>query len=665
LDALSTVKGIGPSTLLKLHQQGIHSLHDLVMTTPKRISTHEISTLDTAILGVTTTLKATVLLDATVAFLRKRLTKLHVRVRVETQEFQVVIFNREFLKPTLKSGCEIVITGRFEINFKHFSATDIVLAKHYQEGFIPEYGLVGISDKLFRKYIGEGLQHLSLKESLPLGLISTPEILSIQEYLRKLHFPISKLDMDQAIRRAKYAELLAFGIHIENIKAKQKAVTRNPRKVDLSLVKAVIASLPYELTNEQKEAVNDIFKDYKKPHPMNRLLQGDVGSGKTIVSLLAALGVCSAKEQVVLMAPTEVLAKQHKSLFDKVLSSFGIEVAFLSSSIKGKQRSILLEQIRLGSKSIIIGTHAVFQEEIMFSHLGLIIIDEQHRFGVDERLKLRQKSLMPDLLFMSATPIPRTLAISLYADMDVTTIKEMPFGKKAISTFVADYSKMNEVLDVIKQRLEKQEQVYVIAPAIFQKNAGDVASVEQTIQFLSTELPRDILIEGLHGQCSFDDKMAIIDRFSRNVIQVLVATTVVEVGVDVPNATVMVILDAHHFGLSQLHQLRGRIGRGKKSGICYLVTDQILLGENRFSILEKSLDGFEISEEDLRLRGPGEILGTKQTGIPLFKMANFIEDQDLFANALVDAQRIVRSSDKESIEFQKTLRSFDEITTLD
>lgn len=644
---LQCIKGVGQILELKLATSGIRTLLDLLRFFPKKYEIHRIQSFFEATLHTEITLKATITKDASVSYIRRRLTKLSVETLVDEHLVKVSIFNREFLRKNLSKDVEIVITGKFETNFTQFSASDIVLKKNYQEGIIPVYNLPEIGDKTFSKIVTQAFQKTvgTIKDDIPAFLREKNGIAEIGHFYEIVHHPEKPEDILQSSRRIKYDELLKFALRISLAKQINDGVYAKPKTYDLPLVKQMISQLPFELTEDQKTATNDIFRDLKRPTQMMRLLQGDVGSGKTIVSAIAILAVVSGEEQVALMAPTEILAHQHFQTMKSLLSPYEVRVAFLSSAIKGEERAEILAGLRTGSIHLIVGTHSLIQEPIRFKSLGFAIIDEQHRFGVRQRKSLREKGLTPDMLFMSATPIPRTLAISLFGDMDVSSIKTMPIGRKPVQTEVVDFSHLDEVFRHVEKELEKGHQAYFIVPLISENEKADFSDVFTVSEELKKRFPPKFRVAGLHGKMSSEEKTKILNAFSKNEIAVLVSTTVVEVGVDVPNASEMVVLNCEHFGLSQLHQLRGRVGRSTFQAYCHFLTDAILSGSERFSILEKTHDGFLIAEEDLRQRGPGEVFGEEQTGIPKFRMANLVEDKDLLETAFADAKMVLKSTD--------------------
>jgi len=641
--ALSDIKGVGPETLLKLHQNDLTTARRLVLRAPIRYAVFRIDAPDHIAPDTTYTLDGELLEDAKVSYLHRNLDKLSVKIRFASCDTTLVLFNRAFLKTAFKKGVRIVATGRFSDRPNVFTASDACLRSSFHEGIQPVYGLDGISDKVFLKLVREALSQETPEETLPLALIRTDGILPMEDYLRILHQPNDAEDIESALRRTKYEELLRFGFEVALRKRAWERLTRERAKIPMEPVRAFIASLSFELTEEQKHAVNEIYRDLQSKRPMNRLLQGDVGSGKTIVALIAGFGVLQVGEQVAFMAPTEVLATQHFRLFTRLLAPFGVAVHYLSGAVRGEARESVLAALKQGP-ALLVGTHALFQESVAFSRLGLIVIDEQHRFGVQQRQELRQKAPSPDRLYLSATPIPRTLAIALYADMDVSSIKTLPKGRKTVVTSASTFETVPAIVESLKARLREGRQAYVIVPTIGLNKASEWAGVLDTARWLESEWPKD-KVAFLHGKMPSEEKTAILERFAQGHTDILVSTTVIEVGVDVPNASVMIVLHADRFGLSQLHQIRGRIGRGGFAGECHLVSDALYTEPDRFRILVESRDGFAIAEEDLRLRGPGDFLGTDQSGLPPFRTANFVSDQKLLESAFEDAKRLLDSAD--------------------
>lgn len=644
---LLNIKGIGEAMLKKLSENHIYSINDVIHYLPSKYEKHQVSSINDMKIGEIMTIKAIISDKPILQYIRKKLTKLTVSVNSEGRDIKVTIFNREFLKSSLEIGKEVVITGKFEVSNKLITASDIVLSKNYVEGIIPIYNLDNISDKVFYKIIKQILDKKPLfyDEPLPSMLVSQRKLLSYNEMLLKAHQPKSDSDIKMVSERIKYEELFRFGLRVSLLKKMNDSLYSKPIKYDLTQVKELINKLPFELTTDQKEVTNDIFRDLKKPHPMIRLLQGDVGSGKTICAIIAAFAVITGGEQVAIMAPTEILAYQHYLYLIDILSTFNVTVDFLSSNIKGEERRRILSDLEKGHTNLIVGTHSLIQDDINYLNLGFIIIDEQHRFGVEQRKMLRLKGYNPDVLLMSATPIPRTLSITIFGDMDISIIQSMPSGRKKINTTVSDLSAIDSAINRVNDELVLRHQAYFIVPVIEGKSTTDLMGVQELYDILKQRIPEEYVIEILHGKLKNDEKTSILTRFYEKKINVLVSTTVVEVGLNAPYATVMTVINAERFGLSQLHQLRGRVGRNNLQSYCFFLSDTVLLGNTRLDILEKTNDGFEISKEDLRQRGPGEVFGSEQTGIPKFKMANIIDDEELLNLAFEDAKQSLFSSD--------------------
>jgi len=647
LSDLLEVKGIGKALETKLAHEGIRSVKDLVETLPAKYEKKRIFSWDEVALQKDVTLSGTVAADATVFFIRRRLSKLTFSIKVEHVAFSVVIFNREFMKNTLLKGAEVVITGKFLHNFHNFVASEIVTKSRFQEGIVPIYNIEGLSSRQFHRLVLSALPGYigQIEENLPDGLLQRHNLIGRKALFRVVHRPKDDNDVQLASKRIKYEEFLLFALRLAALKRFSDRIVKEPKHYDIERVRAFIGSLPFELTKDQKQATNEIFRDFLGKKPMNRLLQGDVGSGKTICAMIAALAVCSAGEQTAYMAPTEILAYQHYLTFSRMLASENVKIAFLSSGIIGSAREAIYADLASGRIQIIIGTHALIQEELVFHKLGFVVIDEQHRFGVTQRKIIREKGITPDVLFMSATPIPRTLAITMFADMDISSIKTIPSGRKSILSRVIGYEDMDKVYSRTASELEQGHQAYFIVPLIDENANSSLLSVKEFYQEISGNLDKKHHVGLLHGRLKAAEKAAQLEAFYANRTQVLVSTTVVEVGLDVPNATIITIMNATRFGLSQLHQLRGRVGRDRDQAYCFFVTDDTLEGFDKLEILEKTTDGFEISEADLRMRGPGEVFGEEQTGLPRFAMANIILDQDILVAAIGDSANVLASAE--------------------
>ena len=523
----------------------------------------------------------------------------------------------------------------------------------------------GLSQKLIFKLVQKVFEHEDLERQNPDyfgSLYQKKSLPSLIEALKSIHKPEKKykkklFDEKKSIfhQRLIYDELLAHQLFFRGRYHENKSYKSKPVLYSHSIQRKFLNNLEFELTNQQQSVFTEIKNDLSQSYPMNRLLQGDVGSGKTVVATMAALQAINSSFQVVFLAPTEILAEQHFKKLDLWLTKLGIKVELLTGSMNPKLKANSYERIKNGEAELIVGTHALIQEKVEFKFIGFYIIDEQHRFGVKQRLALRKKSLLnkdfePHQLMMSATPIPRTLAMSYFADMDISIINEMPPGRQSITTKIFSSEKRNEILDTINQHCLNDNQVYWVCPLIEESETLQLETAEKTFSDLSNYFISH-KVGLVHGRLSSNDKKEIMEDFNKNKIKIIVATTVIEVGVDVPNATLMVIENAERMGLSQLHQLRGRIGRGHKKSICILLYQKKLsdLAKQRLKVIYENIDGFKIAEEDLKIRGPGELLGLRQSGLPSLRIADLERDQDLLVAAKNDADALIKKCSSQSL----------------
>jgi ATP-dependent DNA helicase RecG len=504
----------------------------------------------------------------------------------------------------------------------------------------------GLNSYSFRRIISDALKEYqrNIAEILPAVLIKKYKLLSRAVAFRQMHFPESAEKLKQVFRRFKYEELF----FLELLMALRKHFYQTPAKavqmdIDNALIRKVVDSFPFQLTGAQREVLKEIYQDLRGGHPMNRLLQGDVGSGKTVVALVTMLMAISSGYQAALMAPTEILAQQHYfNVTDLVKVPLNIE--FLIGSLSPNEKEQIHRKIAKGEIDLVIGTHALIQESVQFRKLGLVIVDEQHRFGVMQRAELIKKGLNPHVLVMTATPIPRSLALTLYGDLDVSIINELPPGRQQLRTFWRKEGKLNLIHEFIRQKVGDHQQVYIIYPLIEESEKMDLKAATDAYHYLKRDVFPEFKLALLHGRLKMEEKAKIMGDFKQRKVHILISTTVIEVGVDIPNATIMVIEHAERFGLSQLHQLRGRVGRGEQESFCILVTPEDIneIAQRRMKVLEKSNDGFFIADEDLRLRGSGEFFGTRQHGMPDLSFADLIADKNIVQTARKDAFEIVR-----------------------
>lgn len=645
MSQLENIKGIGPKMREKLNRNNIYDCFDIMNHFPVRYDIFQLVTLRDVIDHERATLIGFVSSPAVVSFIRRNFTRLSFKVMIEEREFKVSIFNREFLKSKLDIGTEIVITGVIDRTKNTFTAATLKLKKNFKNEIEPIYNIDDISDAQFNKFVKVSIEeygHL-IRDDLPKDLIVKYRLIRYGELLRIVHNPVSKKDMEKLDRRIKYEELFKFQFKMQYLKLRNRSKKNAVKKYNLDQVRQFIATLPFELTKDQKLATNEIIKDIKSPYVMNRLLQGDTGSGKTVVAAITMFCVLDAGYQVALMAPTEILAKQHFKTMKSFFENTPFTVVYLSGKLNTQARREALQIIRKDSSVLVVGTHALFSGDVIYNSLGYVITDEQHRFGVNQRRKLREKGFNPDVLYMSATPIPRTLAISLFGDMEIISIKEKPKNRTVVDTKLFTKNQIDLVYLLIDEQLRLGHQVYVVSPLILESETLDLSNAQKVYSDMRKKF-KDYNVGIIHSKIKADEKDKVMNDFNENIVNLLVSTTVIEVGVDVPNATLMVVLDSERFGLSQLHQLRGRIGRSSLKSYCLLVYNEASESKERLEILEKTDDGFLLSEEDLRLRGPGDFFGYRQSGDLKFKRASIVTDMKILELARDDALEILTNS---------------------
>ena len=644
------VKGIGEETALSLNEMGIHSIEQLLEYFPYRYEDYRIRNLGDIKHEERITVEGKVHSEPSLTFYGRKKSRLLIRVFVNQLLISVVFFNQPYIKKQIAIGDTVTITGKWDQHRQ--TITGNVLKKGAvirKQQFEPVYSVRGkITVKGMQRLISLGLHQYGqyIEEPLPLSILTRYKLLSKKEAIFQIHHPTSPEYLKQARRRLVYEEFLLFQLKMQAFRKFEREQSGGVAlQFSLEKVNEFISGLPYSLTNAQKRVVDEILTDLSSPYRMNRLLQGDVGSGKTVVAAIALYASKCAGFQGALMVPTEILAEQHATSLSSLLEPQKIKTALLTSSVKGKKRQEILEQLKDGQIDILIGTHALIQDEVNFDRLGLVITDEQHRFGVEQRRILREKGESPDVLFMTATPIPRTLAITVFGDMDVSVIDEMPAGRKQIETYWVKDKMLDPVLNFINKEIAKGRQAYVICPLIEESEKLDVQNAIDVHSMLNQYFSNEIKVGLMHGRLPAAEKDDVMKKFSQNEYQILVSTTVVEVGVNVPNATVMVIYDAERFGLSQLHQLRGRVGRGSDQSYCILIADpKSDVGKERMTIMTETNDGFELSQKDLELRGPGDFFGKKQSGLPEFKVADMVHDFKVLEVARNDAAKLISST---------------------
>lgn len=587
---------------------------------------------------------------------RRRMFITEAIIADKTGTMKAVWFNQPFLTKNMKQGDEVLLAGRVENEYGQVLMKSPAYEKKSDEQthlgrIVPTYKETdGLSSRWLRYQITKLVKVIySFKEYLPADVTKNQSLISYSAMIRQLHFPDNSYQLEKAIDRLNFDEMFLLQVAIQN---QRKALDKN-RAISIQfnegLSKEFVKSLGFTLTNAQKKTTWEIIKDLEKPVPMNRLLEGDVGSGKTVVSAMATLMVAKNGFQTVFLAPTEILAKQHFDSLKKMLEPFEIKVAILTGKTKKSERNEILKEVKEGEIQVLVGTHAVLKEEIEFWNLAFVIVDEQHRFGVGQRAKLRQKSgsdgTMPHFLSMSATPIPRTLTLSVYGDLDISVIDEMPPGRKKVATFVIPPEKKEDSYEFIRQTVKKGRQVFVICPLIDDSETMELRSVTAEYERLSRMVFTDLKIAMIHGKMRPEEKERIMNDFATGKTNILVSTSLVEVGLDVPNATIMIIEGADRFGLAQLHQFRGRVGRSKYQSYCFLFTDnQSETVQQRLDAITKTNNGFEIAEKDLEIRGPGEVLGEKQSGIPDINTKNLM-NVELIKRTKTEAKNFLKKNE--------------------
>lgn len=627
-----------------LHELGIDDIDDLLTYYPYRydiLERHMPEFEDFSICA-----DGMVVTNARILYRRGYQSKMNVGIKIADTVYTVSIFNRHFLCGKLKVGQIVCVQGKCS-GPTTIVASDIKLGSlDSLQAITPIYSVQeGITNKSLHGYIKKALEASKgkINDFIPIDYQNKYRLIRREQALQQIHCPQSKNDIKHALRHLKYEEFLRFQLLMTYMHEHPNDGIAIKKEFSMAKVQQFMDSFPFKLTDDQKQTIQEILDDLTSDHLMNRLVQGDVGSGKTAVAVVAMYANNLAGYQSALMAPTEILAKQHYKNMVNYFSQLPVKVGLLIGSMSAKEKEAMYALLEEGKIDVVVGTHALIQSKVSFAKLGLVVADEQHRFGVKQRQALKTKGDSVDMLLMSATPIPRTLAISLFGDMDVSTIKTMPNGRKAVKTKFYPGHSMKPILSFLKKYLESGQQCYVVCPLVDESEGLDARDAQGIYEAMATYFKGRYVVGLLHGRMPDEKKETIMNDFRDNKIQILVSTTVIEVGVDVANANMMVIYSADRFGLSQLHQLRGRVGRGQQQGYCFLLSDSTNeTSIERVRFLENSNDGFEISEFDLKLRGPGEVLGEKQSGLPTFTIANLFEDYAILDKAHSDALEIIQ-----------------------
>ncbi len=654
---ISNLKGVGPKTSEALNKCGIYTVLDLLLYIPRDYEfVNQELDFSNIVMEEKYAVHCTVIgLDKEI---RVKSGKILTTIGFQYKDHKVFgkWFNQPYIKKAFKKGEDVYLLGKFKKVGNSLEVINPIVSRNIlqDKGIIAKYSLHdAINNKIISKLMHQVLDSITINENLPKRVIKRYNLISLDEAIRNIHFPQDTETLTKAINRLKFQELFSYSLKLlmikNHLKTSRKGICFTMTK-ELSILKDM---LPFNLTKAQTRVVRELLLDQKKNFPMNRLVQGDVGSGKTIVALIASLNVYFNGYQVAFMAPTEILAEQPFKEAKKLFSPFIMNIHLLTGSTKTSDKKDIKEALKTGEPSIVIGTHALIEEDVMFSNLGLIITDEQHRFGVNQRGKLINKNEEADVLVMTATPIPRTLALYLYNDLDISIIDELPPGRKKIDTVFYDLNHRSNAYDLAVQEVKKGRQVYIVCPLIEDNEKLELTSVEALYEELKDQYFKAWNIEILHGKMNAKDKESIMTRFKENTTQVLISTTVIEVGVNVPNASVMIIENAERFGLSQLHQLRGRVGRGEYKSYCILIANaKNNITKKRMEILTQSNDGFFISEQDMTIRGTGVIFGTRQHGDSGFMIADILNDSNMLKAANIEAQEVYNSNDKEDIKIR-------------
>lgn len=641
---------VGEKTSKILNKLGIFTDDDLINYYPYRYNVYNFSNelIDNSTLIINVIIES----NPIVSYIKKNFNRLSFRARYNERIFNVVIFNRAYLKTNLTIGKNITIIGKYDFKKNIFTSSDIKF--NVTNGQIePVYHLTkGITNNTISKLIKDNFNNIYIKDSLPSNIISKYNLLSKKDALYNIHFANDLKMVHYAKNRLIYEELFDFSFKMNYFKNQNIRKDKEPKNIDINKINEFKKLLPFSLTTDQDNAYNEIVQDMGSNKKMNRLLLGDVGSGKTVVAVGAIYANYIAGFESTLMAPTEVLATQHYFSIKKILDKFNVAVELITGSMSKKEKEAIYKRVQNKEIDLLIGTHSLLNENIIFNNLGLVITDEQHRFGVHQRFTLEDKSKCPDILYLSATPIPRTYAMTIYGDLDISYIKTKPTGRKDIITKVKKNSDIKEVLGLMLEQIKSGHQIYVVSPLVEEDESLNLTSINLLKEKLSLAFKNLFRIEIIHGKMKTSEKESIMNDFKNNQIKILIATTVIEVGIDVSNATMMVIFNAERFGLATLHQLRGRVGRSDLQSYCYLISDS---DNDRLKVMEESNDGFYISQKDFEMRGHGDLFGVKQHGDMSFKLANLKNDYNILLFANEDAKKFIDSKEYLNNEYYKDL----------
>ena len=635
---IEDIKGIGPKTAQLFKKLNIRDTDSLITFYPYRYVVYNFDDISELNNNISIVIMVKVESNPNVMYIKKNFNKMSFRAITKNKIINVVIFNRAFLKNKIIVGSTLSLIGKYDCQKNLFTCSDIKF--NIVEGTIePIYHTVnGLTSSTINAAIKSALASTEIIDNLPSSLIESNQLISKEQAINSIHFPKNLPELNKAKKRLIYEEFFDFSFKMNYLTSQNRNSIGQNKIFDKNLIDNFILNLPYKLTVDQDKAINEILNDLSSSHKMNRILLGDVGSGKTIVAIISIYANYLAGYQSAMMVPTEILAKQHYESITKLLGHLGLKIAVITGSLTAKEKKSIYEQISNNMIDVLIGTHAILSDNISFKNLGLIITDEQHRFGVNQRKMLQNKTEYPDILYLSATPIPRTYALTIYGDLNISFIKSKPAGRKEITTILKKESEIKDVLSMMLEELKQNHQIYVVAPAVEENdNINSVATLKDKIDIAFKHL---IPIEIIHGKMKQKDKDQIMSNFKNNITKILIATSVIEVGIDIANASMIVMFNAERFGLASLHQLRGRVGRSDLDCKCILISNY---DTERLKVMEQSNDGFYIAQKDFELRGHGDLFGIKQSGDMVFKIGNLKNDFDILTQAKRDSQIYLES----------------------
>ena len=638
---IQEVKGIGINSVKDWKALGINDDIDLVTYYPFRYEVIERSDINNLEDGSKIIIDGICENTPNVYHFSKKLNKMTFRLNTGEKLLNITIFNRSFFKRNINPGTELIVIGKYDIKHHSITASDLKFGKLLETIIEPIYhSSFKINSRKINKTINSVIRQVIVPDYIPSSLKKHYNFMDKNKAIYLMHNPQNMEMVNRAIERLKYEELFLFMLKMNYLKNCNREGTGLKRDVCYDLILKAIESIPFKLTDDQMKSVRDIYEDLVSSRRMNRLLQGDVGSGKTVVAFISLYINYLSGYQGAMMAPTEILAIQHYNNIQKLFPQ--LKTVLLTGKLKVKERRELLKLVENGEANVIIGTHALISDDVIYKNLGLVVTDEQHRFGVNQRANLKNKGIFPDILYMSATPIPRTYALTLYGDMDISSIKTMPNGRKSVKTYLKSNKEIKDVLYMMLDEIKKGHQIYVIAPLVIESDKIDMENVYELEEKMNKAFGKICTVGVLHGKMKSTEKDEVMRDFKDNNIQILISTTVIEVGVDVANATMMVIFDSYRFGLSALHQLRGRVGRNDLDSYCILISDR---ETKRLKVLTETNDGFKVSEEDFMLRGSGDLFGFRQSGDMSFKLADIKKDYRLLLTVKVDSEHFLNSQD--------------------